>query len=378
MKVVLFCHSLVSDWNHGNAHFLRGVLSELHSRGIRTEVYEPEDSWSRTNLIAAHGTGPVQEFHQIYPRLRSVQYAVQDIDLDLALRDADLVIVHEWNEPELVSRIGEHRRASGHYRLLFHDTHHRSATAPEQMERYDLSGYDGALVFGEVIRRIYMDRRWVRRAWTWHEAADIRVFGPIPNTAREGDLLWIGNWGDEERTAELEEFVFKPAYDLGLRTRIYGVRYPAEAVRCLKKRNFEYRGWLPNYRAPREYAAHRLTLHVPRRPYTESLPGIPTIRPFEAMACARPLICAPWEDVEALFTEGRDYLTAQTGREMTAQLKRLLNSDAKRSSLGEHARRTILRRHTCGHRVDELLEIAAELDTPAVAELNLREAAAGV
>ena len=25
VDVVIFCHSLVSDWNHGNAHFLRGV-----------------------------------------------------------------------------------------------------------------------------------------------------------------------------------------------------------------------------------------------------------------------------------------------------------------------------------------------------------------
>jgi spore maturation protein CgeB len=30
--------------------------------------------------------------------------------------------------------------------------------------------------------------------------------------------------------------------------------------------------------------------------------------------------------------------------------------------LAEHGRQTILRRHTCAHRVDELLAIAAELD----------------
>ena len=29
MRAVLFYHSLASDWNHGNAHFLRGVCSEL-------------------------------------------------------------------------------------------------------------------------------------------------------------------------------------------------------------------------------------------------------------------------------------------------------------------------------------------------------------
>ena len=33
MKFALFYHSLLSDWNHGNAHFLRGVATELLARG---------------------------------------------------------------------------------------------------------------------------------------------------------------------------------------------------------------------------------------------------------------------------------------------------------------------------------------------------------
>ncbi len=32
MRIVYFTHSLASCWNHGNAHFLRGVLSELRAR----------------------------------------------------------------------------------------------------------------------------------------------------------------------------------------------------------------------------------------------------------------------------------------------------------------------------------------------------------
>ena len=47
MRVVMFYHSLVSDWNHGNAHFLRGVVAELQSRGHDVRVLEPEDGWSR-------------------------------------------------------------------------------------------------------------------------------------------------------------------------------------------------------------------------------------------------------------------------------------------------------------------------------------------
>jgi spore maturation protein CgeB len=39
----MFYHSLLSDWNHGNAHFLRGTVRELIRRGHEVVVYEPKD-----------------------------------------------------------------------------------------------------------------------------------------------------------------------------------------------------------------------------------------------------------------------------------------------------------------------------------------------
>ena len=44
MRFVLFYHSLLSDWNHGNAHFLRGIAGELQHRGHEVVVYEPRDA----------------------------------------------------------------------------------------------------------------------------------------------------------------------------------------------------------------------------------------------------------------------------------------------------------------------------------------------
>jgi spore maturation protein CgeB len=104
-----------------------------------------------------------------------------------------------------------------------------------------------------------------------------------------------------------------------------------------------------------------VTVHVPRRPYVEALPGIPTIRPFEALACGIPLVCAPWEDSEGLFRPGTDYLVARTGREMQRHLDDVLHDPALTESLSKSGRETVLARHTCGHRVDELLAVAAEL-----------------
>jgi spore maturation protein CgeB len=361
VRIVIFCHSLVSDWNHGNAHFLRGVCSELVSRGHIVDVYEPANAWSVQNLVGEHGEEPLARFRQTYPTLSSHRYDPTTLDLDRALEGAAVVIVHEWNEHALVKRIGDHRRANASYRLLFHDTHHRSVTDRASMAAYRLQHYDGVLAFGKVIRDLYLRHGWAARAWTWHEAADVRVFKPMREETPAGDLVWIGNWGDEERTAELHEFLLDPVRASGLRARIYGVRYPDQAKQALAAAGIDYCGWLPNFDAPGVYARHFMTVHVPRRPYVAALPGIPTIRVFEALACGIPLICAPWQDIEGLFTQGEDYLVARNGAEMQSHMAALANDAALRARLVAHGRRTILARHTCAHRVDELLGIVAEL-----------------
>ena len=361
MRIVMFYHSLLSDWNHGNAHFLRGVVSEMRSRNYDIQVYEPKEAWSLENLLKEHGEEPIERFYATYGGLKSIRYDLKTLDLDQVLDDADLVIVHEWNDHELVQRVGRHRASVGGYRLLFHDTHHRSVSDRSLMAAYDLSHYDGVLAYGNVIRDLYLTQSWTRRAWTWHEAADTRLFHPIDGVKSEGDLVWIGNWGDDERTAELYEFLIEPVKELQLKTRVHGVRYPKEAIASLAAANIEYAGWLPNYEVPQIFSRFKLTIHIPRRPYVKTLPGIPTIRVFEALACGIPLISAPWNDIESLFTPGKDFLIANTGEEMKRHLQDLLQDEQKRKELALHGRQTILTRHTCTHRVDELLKIYTEL-----------------
>jgi spore maturation protein CgeB len=365
MKIVLFYHSLISDWNHGNAHFLRGVVGELLFRGHDVRLYEPANAWSVQSLRAEHGEGPIARFHEAYPTLRSIPYDLAALDLDDSLADADLVLVHEWSDHDLVRRIGEHHRRNRGYHLLFHDTHHRAVTSPQDMGAYDLTHYDGVLAFGKVLRDLYVSRGWTERAWTWHEAADTRVFRPIASDQMDGDLVWVGNWGDDERTAELHEFLLGPVKSLGLAARIHGVRYPDSAKAALADAGIEYAGWLANFDAPRVFSRFSVTVHVPRRPYVQALEGIPTIRVFEALACGIPLICSPWNDVEGLFTPGEDYLVARTGEEMKRHLRTLLDDPEAARQLAARGHKTILSRHTCAHRVDELMDIVAELARPA-------------
>ncbi len=360
LRFVLFYHSLVSDWNHGNAHFLRGIVRELMIRGHEVYVFEPIDGWSYNNLVKAHGRAVIGEFYRKFVGLDSRFYDLKNFDYDRALDRADVVIVHEWNDPVFVAGLGQHR-LHNNYLLFFHDTHHRSVTDTPGMARCDLSSYDGVLAYGETIRDVYLRKGWAGRAWVWHEAADTMLFRPILKKEKTGDLVWIGNWGDGERSAELQKYLLNPIRKLNLQAEIYGVRYPEEAEKAIVKSGATYRGWLPNYKVPEVFSKFSLTVHIPRRPYVKALPGIPTIRIFEALACGIPLICSPWSDTEGLFTPGKDFLVAKSGAEMERSIRNVLNDPDLARSLSAHGLRTILDRHTCNHRVTELLNICHEL-----------------
>jgi spore maturation protein CgeB len=359
MKAVFFYHAFSSCWNNGNAHFLRGVTRELARLGHDVMVCEPRDGWSRVNALQDGGEPILLEAASLVPGVRVHTYQGLS-DLDEILQGVDFVLVHEWNPPELIARIGRSRAAGADFTLLFHDTHHRAITAPQELAAFDLNGFDGVLAFGEVLREIYVKRGWARRAFTWHEAADTELYRPMPEVEKGCDVVWIGNWGDNERSRELNEFLVRPISELRLSCRIYGVRYPEDVLQAIKASGIEYGGWLPNHRAPPAFARARATVHVPRGPYARQLPGIPTIRIFEALACGIPLVSAPWSDDEGLFPAGC-YLRVSSGQGMKSALLALFSDPEMASAISEEGLRAVLARHTCRHRALELVEIVDDL-----------------
>lgn len=367
MRFLFYTHSLVSDWNHGNAHFLRGVMRDLLRRGHDALALEPADAWSRQNLLADQGQAAISRFAEQFPMLRSLSYGA-DFDHEAALDGADVVIVHEWTDPGLVARIGRARAAGGEFTLLFHDTHHRAVSSSSDIAGLALKDYDGVLAFGETLRQRYLDAGWGSSVFTWHEAADDALFRPIPEIQKSSDLVWIGNWGDNERTAEIAEFLIAPARELGLSGTVRGVRWPEEAIAALDDAGLHYGGWIANADVPQAFAAHRVTVHIPRRPYVEALPGIPTIRMFEALACGIPLISAPWEDAENLFRPGADFIFARSGEEMRHKLRDVLGDPGLAEALSRAGRETIAARHTCRHRVEELMGILRQIGTRRVTD----------
>jgi len=365
-KFRFFAHSWVSDWNHGNAHFLRGLVRELLRLGHEVRCYEELGGWSLSNLMKEEGENAIQaidNFRHTYPEL-DIRFYQRDERfeefLDQELAEAEFVIIHEWNAPEVTNAILRRKPKLG-FRALFHDTHHRAYSRAHEILKLQLHWFDGVLAFGEAVRKIYHDGFGIQRTWTFHEAADVSVFKPA-GEVKSNDLVWIGNWGDEERTKELMEFLVRPASVLAGRKIVsYGVRYPDSALHILHTAGIEFRGYLPNASAPAVYGQSCLALHVPRRQYANGLSGIPTIRVFEALACGTPLLCSPWNDVEHLFRSGQDYLLAADGRQMAGEVQRLMRDEQARAQIAANGLETIRRRHTCAHRAAQLLEICEEL-----------------
>ena len=366
LRFRIFAHSWISDWNHGNAHFLRGLVRELQQLGHEVHCYEEYGAWSLTNLIEQEGElaeQAIEEFRHTFGDL-DVRFYERGPEFSDQMReqllDADIVVIHEWNDPEAVNSILALKHELG-FRALLHDTHHRAYSNPRELLQFQLQLFDGVLAFGEAIRRIYVDGFGIQRTWTFHEAADVSNFFPRdadPNI----DLLWIGNWGDEERTRELMEFLVEPVASLPeVKTVVYGVRYPEQGKVALANAGIEYRGYLPNLEAPDVYAQSALSLHVPRRHYANGLSGVPTIRVFEALACGSPLLCAPWDDVEQLFTPGEDYLVVNSGAETKAAIEWLLRDEGARRQIASRGHKTILQGHTCAHRAQQLVAICGEL-----------------
>ena len=85
---------------------------------------------------------------------------------------------------------------------------------------------------------------------------------------------------------------------------------------------------------------------------------------FEALACGIPLVSAPWHDDEQLFPQD-SYLKVNDSAQMTAALRAIVLDPDLASDLARKGLVAVRARHTCAHRVEELLAICASLKNPA-------------
>jgi spore maturation protein CgeB len=122
------------------------------------------------------------------------------------------------------------------------------------------------------------------------------------------------------------------------------------------------------------YNSQRFTLNLTRADMIAAGYS-PSVRLFEAAACATPIISDYWNGLETFFTPGKEILVASTSSDVIAYLSEI--SEIQRVEIGLRARAKILAQHTSDHRVRELENHVAELMDVRVAELDEEAALVG-
>ena len=245
MRVVLFCHSLVSDWNHGNAHFLRGVVARAaRARPRRARLRAARRLEPRRTSSPSTGARPLDDVRARASRAAQRGSTTSRRSTSTrALDGADLVLVHEWNDPALVARDRRARARAAAFRLLFHDTHHRAVTAPRRAWRATTcADYDGVLAFGARDRATSTSSAAGRRARGPGTRRPTRASSARCRRERAtATSSGSATGATASARAELHEFLLEPVRALGLRGLGHGVRYPTTArARARARRRSRY------------------------------------------------------------------------------------------------------------------------------------------
>ena len=275
MRVVMFYHSLVSDWNHGNAHFLRGVAGGAAcARGHEVSVFEPR-GWLEPRRIWCASTARRRStaFERAYPDLHEHSYDARDAG----------------------SGPGAGRRRPGARARVERPRPGRSASAsiaagtarlPAAVPRYAPSlrhrpREHGAPTISRLRRRAGVRRGDSRDLPASAAGRSASGPGTRPRTRassgrsrgrRARRAIWSGSATGATRSAraELHEFLFEPVRALGLRRAVYGVRYPRAALDGARRGRHRVRRLAAELSTcPQRLRRYRVTVHVPRRPYVD-------------------------------------------------------------------------------------------------------------
>ena len=322
MKIAYFTHSLLSCWNHGNAHFLRGVLRELSAAGHEVVAFEPRRGWSLANLLRDHGEaglGPVPR--ALIPNSPPSSFDDDD-DLDgTAAPDATSSSCMNGTSPALVAAIGATAPAGRAVHV---------AVPRYPSSRRERSGRDPRASTSTAMTACWPSAQRSPRsiaagagatAFSSGTRPRIRAVPPAGRRRARDGLVWIGNWGDEERSEELEELPVAARRNARAASRHLRRTLSAHGARDAERYGARYRGWLAECAAPEVFARHLVTVHVPAPILCRGAAGHSDHPGVRGAGLRYSTACAPWSDAEGLFTPGEDYLMARDGDEMCVHMR---------------------------------------------------------
>ncbi len=351
MRIVVLGLSITSSWGNGHATTYRALIKALDRAGHDVLFLERDLPWYADNRDM-----PRPPFGEttLYRSLEELQDRHAD-----DVRRADLVIVGSY-VPDGIA-VGRLVLSTAQGLTAFYDIDTPvtlealergdcAYLAPELIARYDLYlSFTGGRTL-ELLRRRYGSPM----ARPLYCSVDPELYGPIEAEPR-WDLGYLGTYSDD-RQPTLERLLLAPARRApDLRFIVAGPQYPDSIA------------WPPNvereiHLSPREhpafYGAQRWTLNVTRAAMVRA-GWSPSVRLFEAAACAVPVISDAWEGLDALFrphargsAEPGEIVIASSSEEVLSFLRE--TDDDLRRRIGRAARARVLAQHTADVRASQL------------------------
>ena len=344
MRIVVIGLSLSSSWGNGHATTYRALLRALAARGHHILFLECDRPW-----YADHRDLPDPDFCRL---------AFYDQTADLGrwraqITEADLVIIGSYvvDGVDVAGLVRPWARLLAFYDIdtpvtlaaLARGEH--AYISPATIPLYDLYfSFTG----GPTLR--LLERRYgARAAHALFCAVDPALYAPSPSTSGEPrwHLGYLGTYSADRQPA-LERLLIEPARRApALRFVVAGPQYPDDIDWPANVDRVQH---LPPSEHAGFYNSLGWTLNVTRADMIAAGYS-PSVRLFEAAACATPIISDDWLGLGELLAIGREIVVAETPAQV---LDTLAWTAPRRRALGEAARERILASHTADHRAATL------------------------
>ncbi|QWV91899.1 glycosyltransferase [Geomonas oryzisoli] len=351
MKIVVFGLSITSSWGNGHATTYRGLLREMDKRGHEILFLERDAQWYET-----HRDLPEPPFCNtlIYKSLDELfsEYGPE-------ISDADCVIVgsYVYQGIEVGKWVSKH--AKGIKAFYDIDTPVTLAALDrgecQYLSEELIPCYDLYLSFTGGPTLDHIERHYgSRAARALYCSVDPMVHYPMQITPR-WDLGYLGTYS-RDRQPGLDQLLCRPAssWEKG-RFVVAGAQYPSDLKWPANTHRIEH---LPPECHSEFYSSQRFTLNLTRK-HMQVAGYSPSVRLFEAAACAVPIVSDHWQGLEQFFEPGKEILLASSSQEMLRILQRF--PDEERRAIGERARARVLQSHSAACRAEELEEYLAAL-----------------
>ncbi len=347
MKIAILGLSITSSWGNGHATTYRALCRELWRRGHAVVFVEKDVEWYRSNRDL-----PEPE----YVSLRLYEdWAGNGAGVTRAVAgDADVVVVGSYF-PDAV-RATELLRQEFRGPVLFYDIDTPITLAAlrlhgqcEYLRAEDVPFYAAYLSFtgGPVLREI-QERFGSPLAVPFYCSVDPELYHRTEmRTEFACALSYLGTYAADRQT-KLIELLNAPAEELpGERFLVAGPMYPQGTEWA---GNVVTHPHLPPADHAGLYSSSRFVLNLTRADMVAA-GWSPSVRLFEASACAAAMISDAWPGLEEFFTPGEEIVVAATRDEVVRVLTGTSEAEARR--MGEAARARTLEKHTARRRAEE-------------------------